>query len=119
MSESKSDEFDAEKPATKRKLKLTELAHQMAAASVASLSTISLNENARPLILFSEDVMEVDSHYLDYPELKGNVQCNGEDCPLCTAGLKKSQRLLLGVYDMQEQCVSVLSMSDKNSSIEL
>ncbi len=80
---------------------------------------IILNSDERPVILFSDDVEQVPTHYLELPELRGYVQCNGPECPLCLAGKKQSTRILVPAFDLQTKKVGVLSMTDNRSPTSL
>ena len=52
----------------------------------------------------------VDAHYLEEAEdwSPGYIQCTGDDCPACAAGINRSRFLLLPVVDRVEGKVKLL-----------
>jgi hypothetical protein len=79
------------------------------------LEILRLGSNETALRLFTPDAVPVSLHYLNDPPFNGYLHCGGEDCPLCQAGVRREERLLLPVYDMAARAVRVLPVS-KNSS---
>ena len=76
-----------------------------------ALAEIRLDQNERLLVPFTTDVVEVQTHYLDYPSLRGYVRCNGSGCLLCRVGRQPERRDLLPVYDVIGGAVGVLPVS--------
>jgi hypothetical protein len=76
-----------------------------------SLEVVKLGISEIAAVPFNSDAEIVNLHYLDSPELRGFVHCNGPKCVLCRAGRKPEQRLLLPVYLPAGRVVGVLPIS--------
>jgi hypothetical protein len=79
------------------------------------LEVLRLAETPVLVALFTREVDEVDSHFLDYPNLRGEVQCNTTlegRCLLCDLKKKPAKKGLLPVYDVASATVKVLSISE-------
>jgi hypothetical protein len=74
---------------------------------------VSLSESQTSLILFTKGADEAQIHYCKESEINSYVQCNGDDCVLCQAGVKKVKMNLLPVYSPQSGEIEVLTFSDK------
>lgn len=53
---------------------------------------------------------KVHLHYIDTPESKGYIQCNGDGCVLCEANMKADQRLLMAIYNLLSDRMEVLAI---------
>jgi hypothetical protein len=78
----------------------------------SNLSEVRLNANQTPVVPFTLDMVTVEVHYCEEPEVKGYVRCNEKDCVLCRAGKKLEERVLLPVYLPLTGTIGVLSISD-------
>jgi len=81
----------------------------------APIELLRLGPNEVAFRLFTADATPVTLHYLDAPGYGTYVQCPGDDCPLCQAGVRKEERLLIPVYDMLSRSVRALSVSRSSS----
>jgi len=79
------------------------------------LDLIQLGPNQTAFRLFTTDAERVRLHYLADGGITGYAQCTGEDCPLCQAGVKLEERVLLPVFDMMARQVRILSMSKSST----
>ncbi|MEZ8367171.1 hypothetical protein AB6C96_18560 [Vibrio cyclitrophicus] len=49
-------------------------------------------------------------HYIDTPEEKGYIQCNGENCTLCEAQIKLDHHILTPAYNFIEERMEILAI---------
>jgi hypothetical protein len=82
-----------------------------ARSAPAGLEEVRLDLNERLLVPFTTSVGQADTHYVDYPSLRGYVRCGGPGCLLCRVGRQKETRDLLPVYDVLARAVAVLPVS--------
>ncbi len=75
------------------------------------LAEIRLDGNDRLLIPFTASIVEVRTHYVNFPELTGYIRCTGPDCLLCRIGRQPETRDLLPLYDPVAQAVGVLAVT--------
>jgi hypothetical protein len=76
-----------------------------------ALQALRLDANEVAVIPFSTDTEIVRLHYVEEPEIRGYVHCNGADCVLCRAGRKPEERALLPVYVPATKAIAVLPIS--------
>ena len=81
------------------------------AGPAAGLATLRVDQNERPVIPFTTDMVRIDLHYVDFQALRGYVRCNGPSCLLCRVGRQPEMRDLLPVYDVLDKAVAVLVIS--------
>ncbi|WP_299661900.1 hypothetical protein [uncultured Psychromonas sp.] len=79
------------------------------------LEATRLGEDPTVLMLFSDQFEKENLHYLNYPEKRGYVKCNGQGCSLCAAGNKPFTRILMSAYNVINRQVEVLPMSEANN----
>lgn len=74
---------------------------------------LSISKDAAYVGFFTKNGVQVSSHYLQEADgyVSGYVHCLGDDCPACQAGLKKSQFLLMPVYDHLAGEIALLRIS--------
>lgn len=77
-----------------------------------ALEQLRIGESVAPCLIFTADHEDVNIHWIEFPEKKGYVQCNGEACPLCATGNKSYSRLLMPVLNFNSQGVEVLAITD-------
>lgn len=76
------------------------------------LERLEIREDEEALLLFTPAFEEVESHYVDDPEVRAYVRCNGAGCPLCAIGRKSYKRFLLPAYTYGPQAVVALPIGD-------
>ena len=71
---------------------------------------LRISNTASYVSFFTGDGVRVDAHFLEEAEdwSPGYVQCIGDDCPACAAGINRSRFLLLPVVDRVEGKVKLL-----------
>jgi hypothetical protein len=86
-----------------------------------SLGFVRIGTDANFISVFTADAVPITAHYLPATDTwdKTYVQCLGEDCPACKAGLKRSDYLLLPVVDRVEGLVKVLRITRKKGPGQL
>ncbi|MDF5544527.1 hypothetical protein P3707_26915, partial [Vibrio parahaemolyticus] len=95
--------------------KLQTLKDRAAANTVPSQTVLEqarVGESATPFMAFSVEHEDVNIHWIDTPEKKGYILCNGNGCPLCRAGNKAYNRLLLPVFNFSSRQVEILAITD-------
>ncbi|WP_202603604.1 hypothetical protein [Vibrio toranzoniae] len=96
--------------------KLQALKDRVAANTIATsqpaLTQAKVGESANPYMIFNITYEDAKIHWLDTVEKKGYVHCNDDGCPLCQAGNKAYNRLLLPVFNLSSRQVEVLAITD-------
>jgi hypothetical protein len=71
---------------------------------------LRISNTASYVSFFTGDGVRVDAHYLEEAEdwSPGYVQCTGDGCPACAAGINRNRFLLLPVVDRVEGKVKLL-----------
>lgn len=101
---------------TSTKMSIASLKSTLAAKPIDThLEPVRLGENATALSVFSDQFEKATIHYLELPEKRGYVQCNGQDCPLCNAGNNPTTRILIPVYHVINRQIEVLPVSEANN----
>jgi hypothetical protein len=77
----------------------------------AGLQVVRVDQDEKFFIPFTTSVTAVALHYVQCSEIRGYVQCNGDECLLCRVGLHKEPKDLLPVYDVVAREVVVLPVS--------
>lgn len=77
----------------------------------SSIDIIRIDENEVAVVPFTNETVEVDSHFSSDDEVFGYLRCNGKGCVLCMIGRKLLPRVILPVYSTAERRVGVLMMS--------
>jgi hypothetical protein len=77
----------------------------------AILKVVRLDDNETAVIPFTPDGERVAIHYLEEPDFRGYIQCNGKDCILCRVGRKVQAQILIPVFLPASQEVSILAAS--------
>jgi hypothetical protein len=81
------------------------------------LQVIRLSETHSLIVLFTQVIEQVDTHYLYYPNLMGEFRCNaspGRRCVLCDVSVPRIHRAVLPAYDLVAAAVRVLLISDSS-----
>jgi len=83
---------------------------EQAALAGGTPEMLRISNTASYVSFFTGDGVRVDAHYLEEAEdwSPGYVQCIGDDCPACAAGINRSRFLLLPVVDRVEGKVKLL-----------
>jgi hypothetical protein len=79
------------------------------------LQLIRLSETPSWIILFTQAIEQVDTHYLNYPNVMGEFRCNaaqGRRCILCDISVPLTHRAVLPAYDLVAAAVRVLLITD-------
>ncbi|MDF5409658.1 hypothetical protein [Vibrio parahaemolyticus] len=74
------------------------------------LHSTRLDEDGSVIAPVLDAYEKVHFHYIDTPELKGYIQCNGDGCVLCEANMKADQRLLMAIYNLLSERMEVLAI---------
>lgn len=84
-----------------------------AEASGPKLEILRIGRDASYISFFTTDGVPVAAHYLEEAEdwAPGYVQCTGDGCPACRAGLQASRFLLLPVVDRVQGRIALLRIS--------
>ena len=72
---------------------------------------IRISEDETLVVPFTEEMVEVNLHYCEEPEIGGYAHCNESDCVLCRAGKKPIKKYLLPVYMPASKSVGILPLS--------
>jgi len=78
------------------------------------LQSIRLSETPSWIVLFTQVIEQVDTHYLNYPNVMGEFRCNaspGHRCILCDISVPLTHRAVLPAYDLVAAQVRVLLIS--------
>jgi hypothetical protein len=81
------------------------------------LQLIRLSETSSLIVLFTQAIEQIKTHYLNYPNLMGEFRCNaspGRRCVLCDITIKQVQRAMLPAYDLVAAEVRVLLISNSS-----
>jgi len=101
---------------TLTKMNIASLKNTLVAESIDThLETVRPSENPTALSVFSDQIEKATIHFLEVPEKRGYVQCNGQGCVLCDAGNKQTVRILMPAYNVITRQVEVLPMSEANN----
>jgi hypothetical protein len=76
------------------------------------LEQVRISQDETFLLLFTSGSIRLSLHWVNDPEFRGFVHCNGEDCLFCRIGNKNMNKLLLPVYSFDSNAVAVLPISD-------
>ena len=79
------------------------------------LEQLRIGESVTPCLVFTADHEDVGIHWIDTPEKKSYVKCNGGGCLLCATGNKSYSRLLMPILNFNSQKVEVLAITDANN----
>ena len=85
--------------------------------SSGDLQLIRLSETPSLIVLFTQVIEQADTHYLNYPNLMGEFQCNassGRRCILCDISIPLTHRAVLPAYDLVAAEVRVLLISSSS-----
>ncbi len=82
---------------------------------------LRISNTASYVSFFTGDGVCVDAHYLEEAEdwSAGYVQCTGDGCPACAAGINRNRFLLLPVVDRVEGKVKLLRVPAQKGSGKL
>ena len=109
---------------TKQKsVKLSVVFGDISSPSVgAGLETLRLGEEPSIIVLFTDDSECLETHFVKYANLQGELQCNADgegSCVLCQVTKGPDTRYLLPVYDVSEAQVKVLRISTARQAYSL
>ena len=79
------------------------------------LQPVRLSETPSWVVLFTQVIEQVDTHYLNYPNILGEFRCNaspGHRCILCDISVPLTHRAVLPAYDFVAAEVRVLLITD-------
>jgi hypothetical protein len=76
-----------------------------------SFELVHFNGREVAVIPFTSTSAYVKLHYIDDPEFRGYVHCNGADCALCRLGRPVEERALLPVYLPAQGTIGVIAIS--------
>jgi hypothetical protein len=79
------------------------------------LETLRLNETPVLVALFTGQVEQTQTHFVEAPNLRAELHCHagdGSPCLLCDLKYKRTRRAILPVYDVETDQVKVLLVSD-------
>lgn len=96
---------------TVQPVNLIEEAKRVSTGHASKLEQIRFDANQTVVIPFTPDGVKVQVHYLEDPEYRGYLRCNGPDCMLCRVGRNRDERTLLPVYQPISKQVGVISLS--------
>jgi hypothetical protein len=79
------------------------------------LEILRVTEESVIVTVFTDQIAQATTHYLDLSELRAEVQCNRAHeapCLLCDLGKRRTNRAVLPVYDVKSDQVKALLVSD-------
>jgi hypothetical protein len=102
-----------EQPTSKRVNLLDEI--NMTPNGAERPTLIRFDSNETPVLPFTPEGDRVEVHFVDDPDFRGYLRCNGPDCLLCRIGRSTQTQTLLPVYAPGMRRVDVLALSQNMS----
>ena len=80
---------------------------------------VQFDGNETPVIPFSAEGVRVSIHFLDDPNYRGYLRCNGPPCLLCRVGRTLEERILVPVYRPGMKVIDVVALTPNMKPVGL